>query len=234
MFRQEDRLDADRIFSVFTKEFGRLEVFGKAIRKIDSKLCAGMSLFSFCTIEFVQGKHKKTLTDALPLKKYAGLAQNSEKLEMAHAMAGVLGNFIKGQELDSGIWETIKDSFDRLQNPATNHKFLYYYFFWNFISLLGYRPELFHCVMCRQPLAPGNLYFSYYSGGVACNRCAAHEKAARKINADAIKILRLILKKEWGLLSKLKIAPASKMILKDISEGYHYYLLGQLTHEDRR
>ena len=35
VFKSVDRLEADRVFSVFTVDFGRIEVFGKSIRKIE-------------------------------------------------------------------------------------------------------------------------------------------------------------------------------------------------------
>ena len=69
IFKKEDRNDSDRVFSVFSKDFGRLEIFGKAIRKIDSKLKSAVEIFSFSEIEFVQGKNRKTLTDVFLQKK---------------------------------------------------------------------------------------------------------------------------------------------------------------------
>ncbi|OGZ65253.1 MAG: DNA repair protein RecO [Candidatus Staskawiczbacteria bacterium RIFCSPHIGHO2_02_FULL_43_16] len=224
VFKKEDRMDADRIFSVFTRDFGRLEIFGKAIRHINSKLRGGLELFSFSEIEFIQGKNKKILTDALLQKRYGALAKEPEKFAVANAIARVLGDFIKGQEVDPGIWDFIADIFEKLQDPATNSKLLYYYFFWNFISLLGYRPELANCVACRQALNPASLYFSYAGGGIACNMCAAHDKTATKVNADTVKILRLMVKQEWGMLLKLKVSPPSKKMLKAISDSYYHYL----------
>ncbi|OGZ91767.1 MAG: hypothetical protein A2599_01815 [Candidatus Staskawiczbacteria bacterium RIFOXYD1_FULL_39_28] len=62
VFKKTDVAEADRIFSVVTEDFGRLEIRGKAIRKINSKLRAGVDLFCFSEIEFIQGKNNKTLT----------------------------------------------------------------------------------------------------------------------------------------------------------------------------
>src|SRR3989344_4738386 len=187
VFKKEDTMDADRIFSVFTRDFGRLEIFGKAIRHINSKLRGGLELFSFSEIEFIQGKNKKILTDALLQKRYGALAKEPEKFAVANAIARVLGDFIKGQEVDPGIWDFIADIFEKLQDPAS-------------------------------------LYFSYAGGGIACNMCAAHDKTATKVNADTVKILRLMVKQEWGMLLKLKVSPPSKKMLKAISDSYYHYL----------
>ena len=57
VFGKEDRLEADRIFSVFTREYGKLSIAGRGIRKITSKLRGGLDIFCVSDIEFIQGKN---------------------------------------------------------------------------------------------------------------------------------------------------------------------------------
>jgi len=141
VFKAEDRLDADRIFSVFTKELGRLEVSGKAIRKINSKLRGGTELFAVCDIEFVQGRTKNTLTDAVVKKRYLDIAASPEKYMIARKICQVLDDFIKGQESDERIFHLVQDTFEKL-NVQPPRQLMYYYFFWNCISLLGYGAKI--------------------------------------------------------------------------------------------
>ncbi len=141
VFLAQDRLEADRIFSVFTRDMGRLEVTGRGIRKIASKLRGGIGLFSWSEFEFVQGKHKKTLTDALYIKKFKTLASVPEKLEIAFQISSVVDDFLQGQERDDKLLALLIEVFSRLdENPP--RKLIYFYFFWNFVSLLGYAPDL--------------------------------------------------------------------------------------------
>ncbi len=225
VFKKENRMDADRMFSVFTEDFGRLEIFAKAIRKIDSKLRGGIDTFYFSQIEFIQGKNKKTLTDALLLESCGAVTQHPEKFEVARNISDILDAFLRGQEMDGKMWDCIKDTFTKLGLQKTNHKFLYYYFFWNFVSLLGYGPELSQCAGCRGVLSPKNLYFSNKEGGVVCGSCAQKQEGCNAIDASAVKMLRLVLKKDFEMLSKLKVDLASKKVFKQISDGYLQYLL---------
>ena len=71
VFKKNDRNESDRMFSVFTDEFGKLDIFAKAIRKINSKLRKDFDIFYFSDIEFVQGKNVKTLIDAARIKKFS-------------------------------------------------------------------------------------------------------------------------------------------------------------------
>ncbi len=195
IFKKEDRSEADRLFSVFTEDFGRVEVLGKGIRKINSKLRGGIEIFSFSEIEFIQGKNRKTLTDATTLDKFYGVG-NSEKLKVGYHISRVLSHFIRGEEQDKKILDLVKNTFSEL-NKTESYFLLYYYFFWNFIAALGHAPELSNCASCHQKLKPHNLYFSNKDGGVICKNCAALKKEMEIISIDTIKLLRLILGNKW-------------------------------------
>ena len=64
IYKKRNRGETDRIFTIFTYDFGKIDVWGRAIRKIDSKLKSGIDIFYLSYIEFVQGK-KKTLLNTL-------------------------------------------------------------------------------------------------------------------------------------------------------------------------
>lgn len=227
VFKKEDRLETDRIFSVFTHDFGRIEVFAKAIRKIDAKLMGGIEVFSLSEIEFIQGKNRKTLTDAIFIQKSRSIFENPEKIEIAQKICDLLDASIRGEESDKKIWEAIEDFLQKLSKapPDAHLSLLYPYFFWNFASVLGYAPELSICLQCEQRLRPNVLYFSYKEGGIVCASCHHPVKEEVGIAPDIIKILRLMLQKDWRVLVKLKIGESLPKDLEQVSEGYCQYLL---------
>ncbi len=228
VFKKEDNLDSNRIFSVFTREFGRVEVLGRAIRKIDSKLRGGMELFSLSYIEFIQGRLKKTLTDAVFLEKFKNIFEDEKVLQVANKISQIADSFIKGQESDEKILDLLVDSFSKLNQCRANEvqcNLLYYYFFWNFVSILGYNPELSNCADCQKKLNPYELYFSSKEGGVICKNCYASKRDGMKIKSDIVKVLRLILKKDWSILSKIRMENNLRDSLDYISENYYTYLV---------
>lgn len=225
VFKYEDRLEADRIFSVFTKDFGKMEIFGKAIRKIASKLRGGMNIFSLADIEFVEGKNRKTLIDAISLQRFPALSKNPEKLRLAFSISKTIESFMKGQEKDERSFGLIHETFEKLNNEKLkNIQIIYYYFFWNFMSILGYEPELSRCAVCGQKLNPYILYFSNKEGGIICKSCSFSKRDGIKIKSDIVKIIRLILQKNWNILPKLKIEPSTQKSLQEISNNYYNYL----------
>lgn len=227
VFKQEDGLESDRGFSIFTYDFGRLEISGKAIRKITSKLKGNIEIFSLSEVEFVQGKTKKILTDTLFLKKFKNIPQVPEKLSIAYNISNVLDTFLKGEQRDEKIWGLLTGVFEKLNSGLLQSKYyqlLYYYFVGNFIAILGYGPELSECAVCGQDLDPEALYFSNKEGGAMCGKCTSKHEDSVKIPSATVKILRLILKKDWQTLSRLKVDLSAHGPL-EVLDSYLRYLL---------
>ena len=85
--KKTDRGETDQLLTIYTKDFGKLEILGKAIRKVKSKLRGGAELFYFSEIEFIQGKTNKTLTDANLIESFPNIRKNLKKLAIAHKIA---------------------------------------------------------------------------------------------------------------------------------------------------
>ncbi len=240
IIKKEDRGEADQLLTIYTKHFGRLEILAKGIRKITSKLRSATEIFYLSKIEFIQGKTCKTLTDAILIDRFSNLRKDLKGLAVAYKISEICANLIKGEESDENIWHLLNEVFNKLNEPSFPHlSLLYYFFFWNFISFLGYQPDLFNCVDCQKKLTPTKLYFNPREGGIICEKCFSRQnfgefkelKSCKKIyphtknlvvgvEPEVIKILRLILKGDWNILSRLKIGISDEKSLNIVSKNY--------------
>ena len=211
--------ETNQVFTVYTKDFGKLKVTAKAIRKIKSKLKSGAEIFYYSEIEFIQGKTHKILTDADLIRKFR---KSLPQMQIAYKITRALDDLVKGEEEDKKIWNLAIETFERLEH---NREIVYYYFFWNLLTILGYQPEVWHCVSCQKKLIPLNLYFDSGRGGVICKDCFTMQKAGKEISPETIKILRIFFKKRCTILSKLKINNQYKKSLAIISEDYFAHIL---------
>jgi DNA repair protein RecO (recombination protein O) len=230
IFKKVDRGEADQLFTVYAKDFGKLEILGKAIRKIKSKLRGGAELFYLSELEFIQGKTYKTLTDAILIESFLNLRKDLEKLAIAYKISEALEDLVKGQEPDPKIWDLLKKTFQRLNafnlKPKTSN-LIYYYFLWNILSVLGYQPELYNCSLCQKKLIPEGLYFNPREGGIICHSCFKKTKTGKKIDPDTVKILRIFIKRDWNTLKKIKPEKVNQAALKNISESYLSFFLDE-------
>jgi len=230
VFKKEDVLETGINFYIYTKEFGKIKIFAKSIKKIESKLKSNIDIFYYSKIEFVQGKDKKTLTDVVKSKKFFKIILSPKRFEIATKISKTLEYFLIEQEKDEKIFELVKSSFDILNSDSLEKKncdMVYYYFLWRFFSILGFKPELYKCANCFANLKPYKNYFSCIDGGIICSLCSKNYKKIIEIDSNTIKTLRLVFKQDWQTFSKLKIDFFSKKTLQEISEIYSLFLLNK-------
>lgn len=224
ILKKTGRGESDELFTVYTKDFGKLDILGKAIRKISSKLRSGAENLYFSEIEFIQGKAYKTLTDAILIEKFGNIRRDLGKLAIASKISEVLDDLtIGGQEADEKVWQLTMETLRRLDGSAARLNIcllLYYYFLWNLFFVLGYKPELYCCAACRKRLTVPKFYFNSKEGGIVCPDCFNKGISGKEISPEAIKIIRIILEKKWQTLSKLKIEEKYFQGLKLVSENY--------------
>lgn len=145
--KEEIRSENDLFFSVYTKQFGKVEVLAKGIRKINSKLRASAQVLYLSEIEFIEGRYYKTLTDAILIDKFLGLEQDDRLLETGFRIVQTLDVLVNFEEPDLRIWQLLLKTLNSLnqlgdpsQSKSLDWRTHYLLFFWILVSLLGYQP----------------------------------------------------------------------------------------------
>src|SRR3989344_4452113 len=149
ILRKRDMGEADRVFVVFTKDFGKLTLRAISERKITSKLRGGLELFNLSELEFIRVKTHKTITDAVPVSLYPAMRKSLERVRAMARFAEVADDLLRGQERDDKIWNLFMEILAVLDKPVLEEReidMLAYYFLWKFLSLAGYSPQLGHIV----------------------------------------------------------------------------------------
>lgn len=223
VLEKTNRGEADQVFVVLTGKFGRIEVVGKAIRKITSKLRASIDIFYLIEIEFIQGKNQKILTDAILLKKIP-----QQSFHIFALVAEISSSLIIREGRDNHIWHLLLSCFILLQRGAEEgikEKIAVLAFFWKLVFLLGFEPELFFCCECKKKLNTARLFFAEEKGGIVCSACLVEQGPyllAREISVETVKAIRFFIKEPLEICSKLKL---SQNQIKEISQTSNDYLL---------
>jgi len=256
--KKQDQDEADQLLTVFTEQFGKIEVLAKGIRKITSKLRAGADVFYLSEIEFIQGKSYKTLTDALLIDKFDSIRQEPEKLQIVLKIVGLLDQFANQEATDEKLWRFLLQIFEAIENLEIKNSLLNsegitankasgswqignwkleiirHYSLWNFFAVLGYSPELHHCPLCTRKLLPETFFFVPSEGGVVCWQCFSANDLKKNglwfpIKVDVVKTLRVWLSQEWAEAGKVRFGQEAQQNLCDISENYLEFLRGNVS-----
>ena len=235
--------EADKLFILYTKEFGKIEVLGKSVRRARAKLRGGLQSLNYISLEFVEGKNFFIATDAVLKEDFSNIKSDHKRYRAALYACRLLDELTK-EEGDRNVWKlinmTLKD-LNELENINSRFALILRFFEWNLLSFLGFKPELYSCILCEEKIKLGKFFFSLVDGGIVCEKCfkAAELKEAKarqfavefespllaRISRDAIKILRLAVGKNREVILRLKINEDQEKELKDVSKKYIEYIL---------
>jgi len=232
ILKRENINEADQVFLIYTKDFGKIKVSAKAVRRLNSKLRSSIQVFYLSEIEFIQGKALKTLTDAILIQRLDGIRKDLFKLRLAYNFSRVFNALVKNQEADEKLWQLLNAFFKNLESEkltSIKAQLIYYFFFWNLLSVLGYAPELKLCVFCRKKVMPNRFFWIVGEGGLVCKNCLNKVKTRiGEIDIRTLKVLRLMMNNEldqdWQVLKRLKIDLSIIQNLKIISKRYFNYI----------
>lgn len=113
--------EADRIFSVLTKDFGRIEAHAQGVRYIKSKLRYNLNDFSHSRFGLVMnGNSSWRIIDAEELSAWGNIRNSPEKIAAVFRIAELVNRMVRGQEPDDNLWNEIKKAFiflEKMENP---------------------------------------------------------------------------------------------------------------------
>ena len=165
--------EADRIFTIYTKEFGKLTLLGRSVRKGKAKLKMNTSLFSYVDVQFIQGKGLNTLTDIKVLNCFAETKKDLSKLSLFYRIGEMISSLIYEEERDERVFSLLLESFEKINNEffSKKEKKLFFCFVtFQMLYFLGYKLYIKRCPLCSKE-ARKDGYFVPQEGGVVCKDC---------------------------------------------------------------
>lgn len=151
ILKKSDSGEADRIFTCYTKEFGKIKVLAKGARKAAGKLKYHLEPLTHSEISFVFGKNfsaeggsasgRKILTGARSLNVFSSVKSDLNKLNLAFYFMGLLDDLAAGEEKDGKIWEHFAFSLESLEQAEAPDEIFSEKFVSNLLCHFGYLPN---------------------------------------------------------------------------------------------
>jgi DNA repair protein RecO (recombination protein O) len=206
VLRQRKLGEADKILTLFTARFGKLDAVAKGVRKARSKLAGHVEPLTHATFQLARGRTLDIVTQVETIESFQPLRDDLDHLSRALYACELLDKFTELRQEHFDLYRLFLDTLRRLRTHDDLDTTLRFYEM-ALLDLLGYRPELDECVACRRRLPAGTNYWSPGAGGVLCPRCHTEPSAARALSANAVKLLRLLLHGRFADVARVHIAP---------------------------
>jgi len=224
VLRKLDYGEADRIYTLLTREHGKVGAIAKGVRKTTSKLAYALGLYAHVDVLLAQGRNLDVVAQA-QLMPGARLEAEVERTAHAALIAELAERVTEDRHPVDGIYELTVLALEELARE-TEPRRASAYFLSNALELLGYAPQLTDCASCSRPLEPAPSAFSPAAGGFLCMDCA--EPGMMLVSVAAIKVLRLMAAGDIALYRRLRLEAS---VLREVET----VLETQLEHHlDRR
>jgi DNA repair protein RecO (recombination protein O) len=221
--RRQELGEADRLLTIYTPGYGKLRVVAKGVRRPRSRKAGHLELFTRVDLLLAKGRDLDIITQAELSENYPGLRDDLVRLGHAAYVMELLDCFSVTEE-NRPLYRLIVETLGRLSEgaePATVVRF----FELRLLELVGYRPELFHCVGCAKEVRPENQYFSAREGGILCPECGSSRRGVSPISLSALKVLRHYQRSSFAQASGVRVSHATHAEVERLMEGYLTHLL---------
>jgi len=203
ILKRRDYQENDRLFCLYTKDFGKIEVVAKGTKKITSKLKGYLEPFYLVKLMIAKGKVFDKLANCNTIKSYDNLRTDPTLLGFAliNYLAEGTDGLISGHTSQSDKFNLLLETLEILEQeiakdlPEKKERLLFLagIYFLKLLGLLGYQPEIRRCVNCHKGiLLPKNI-FDFSKGGLVCEDCKkiCLIEDYIKVSDGVIKILQL-------------------------------------------
>lgn len=219
IIRSRDYGEADKILTLYTKEYGKIQAIAKGVRKPVSRLRGGVQMFAHSRLLLYRGKTLDTVSQSENIEAFGGLQNDLNKLVYASYLMELLESAVPDREPNERLFLTTLLSLGLLLGDDPELVCRMYEI--RLLYLLGYCPYLSNCMNCHQELGTGTFFLCPETGGIVCQSCA--KDTVKKVRASSGTILTLekLLTIDPRQLFRLKI---SKVMREELEIALGIYL----------
>jgi DNA repair protein RecO (recombination protein O) len=211
--------EADRILTLYSRQHGKLRVIAKGARRPLSRLGPHLEYFSRSRLMLARGRDLDVVTGAETEDAHLAIRDDLDAFGHASHIVELLTRLTEDRQENAAVFELLSSSL-RLLADGVDAFHVTRHFELALLVLLGYRPELYHCIECRADLPPAPHQFTSTLGGFLCDRCRGREPGARIVSIDAQKYLRALDRGGLGTTIRLNIGNSLREELEGTLGAY--------------
>jgi DNA repair protein RecO (recombination protein O) len=163
--------EADKILVVMTREEGLKRVVAKGLRKPKARVGGRLENLAENKLMLASGRTMDLLTQVDSLRGFPGISLDFELLAASMSAAELLMALLEDNDPNEKAYDLFCELLSLL-TPGVEASGLLVGFMLKFLDLLGYRPELSHCLSCRGVIESENVWgLNIQAGGILCENC---------------------------------------------------------------
>jgi len=136
--------ETDRLYSIYTKKYGKIEAVADGSAKITSKQAGDLEPFSFSRLMIARGKSIDRVADARTISNFREGKSDWDSMVLAWSVVEGLDRLTFNGVAEAEAYDLLEELFQYIKSSAFREEkiFIQVQFFWLLFYLLGHRPLL--------------------------------------------------------------------------------------------
>jgi DNA repair protein RecO (recombination protein O) len=215
VLRRRDFGESDRLLTLFTRDYGKIRVVAKGVRKPLSRKAGHVELLMRSKMLFARGRNLDLLTQVELVEAYRPLREDLVRMTYASHTVELLDRFTAENDAHPELYKLLADGLAWM-SESQDLLLTARYFEIRLLSLVGFELRLFQCANCDAAIQPQDQFFSAEQGGVLCPECRWADERALPISLNALKVLRYLQTRPYSVVQHLRIRRALHTELETI------------------
>ena len=210
--------DFDKILTILTPNMGKIECVAKGSRRPKSLLMAGTQFLCFGEYLLYKGSENYSMNSCETIELFYNIRTDLDKLKYAAYITKIINDVTTENQNNYKVLQLFLNTLYVISNTDKDLEFVTSVFRIRLLSIIGYRPEIEECKICKQK---ENLAkFSIKDNGFKCEACGKQDKGAIDMNETTKDAIRYIILADAKKIYSFQISKESIEELKIISKVY--------------
>lgn len=199
--------ETDRVFTLLTRDRGKIRAVAKGARRPTSKLAPALEYFTRCRLILSRGRDLDVITSVDVIERPDALGVRIDAFSHACHLAEVTNRLVPDEQDVPDIYRLLAAALTELERPGDPWLLARWYEM-ALLALTGYRLDLYRCANCGNELQAEPNTLGVSSGGVLCPNCRSHDPNGRTMSVNAQKILRSLDRNGMSEVRRITVEPA--------------------------
>jgi DNA repair protein RecO (recombination protein O) len=167
--------DSDKIYTLFTKEYGKISAIARGVRKISSRRSGNLDTLNLISVKIHEGGNGiKNIEEVKTIESFKNIKKDLEKSLKAYYIAELIHKATEEGEKLEKIFTLLLRFLKILEKNGYSGDLFVTYFEINLMKLLGYELTLDKCRKCGRVLDSSwkKYSFNIENGSLECEKCS--------------------------------------------------------------
>jgi DNA repair protein RecO (recombination protein O) len=222
VLRRANLGEADRIVTLFTREYGRLSAAAKGARKPKSRFAGRLELFTHLRALLAQGRTLDVVSQVEVIDPFAAVRVDLTRMSAAAFVAEVTDRALPERDPQPAVFDALRQALRVVASGDADLGRDWYAA--QVLALSGYGPVTDRCVICGRPVRAGTA-FSLALGGNLCAADRGRDPEAISSSAVALAAIGFLREMPATALGRVTLTPAQRAEVAELLRRYLEYRL---------